>query len=345
MKLSKITVACLLATSGLTASGAANAAAVEGFEFHGYFRAGVLTSAEHDFKRSNFAGQKETLGRLGLEADNDVSLTFAKTWAFDDEKTIKIVAGVGGTGSEDALGSSADATHMGFGETYVELGGIMPSGTLWGGTRDYGKDNYIFMTDFFYTDMSGTGIGVVDYEIGDTLVNFAYIASDRNDEDYDRWDIDEETGNLTNLNNLMHAVNLSVTYGAFELSTLLKTMPDNWDETGKEWAETGYDLTAIYNLDSFFFIPGNGFSKLIAQGGVGLGSGNLLGGTITEYNAYHPGALNQGEHAEWGVAGDAKRNLTYVHEDDVSGRFLFWGGYFFDNGIKIFPSIQGQWND
>ena len=304
MKLSKISLACLLATSGLSVSGAANAGATEWFEFHGYFRAGVLTSYEHDYKRSNFAAQKETLGRLGLEADNDVGINFAKTWAFDDDKSIKIVAGVAGTGSENALGSSADATHMGFGETYVELGGIMPSGTLWGGTRDYGKDNYIFMTDFFYTDMSGTGIGVVDYEIGDSLVNLGYIASDRNDEDVDRWSTDED-GNLDNLNNLMHAVNLSVTYGAFELSGLLKTMPDNWDADGKEWAETGYDLTAIYNLDSFFFIPGNGFSKIIVQGGVGLGSGNLLGGTITEYNAYHPGSLTQG-------GGDGVYKLTKV---------------------------------
>lgn len=350
MKLSKITLACLLATSGLSLSGAANAGETEGFEFHGYFRAGVLTSAEHDFKRSNFAGQKETLGRLGLEADNDVSVTLAKTWAFDDDKSIKIVVGAAGTGSANSFGSSADATHMGIGETYVEFEGVSPSGTFWGGTRDYGKDNYIFMTDLFYTDMSGTGIGVKDYQLGDTSLDFAYIASDRNDDAIDRWATNDDgnidDGNIENLNNLMHAFNLSATFGAFELSALLKTMPDNWDESGKEWAETGADLTAIYNLDSFFFVPGNGFSKIIAQGGVGLGSGNLLGGTITEYNAYHPGALSQGEHEDWGpVAGDAKRLLTYVHEDDVSARLLLWGGYFFDNGIQLFPSIQAQWND
>ncbi|ABM02407.1 maltoporin [Psychromonas ingrahamii 37] len=348
MKLSKITLACLLATSGLSVSGAANAGETEGFEFHGYFRAGVLTSAEHDFKQSNFSGQKETLGRLGIEADNDVSVTLAKTWAFDDDKKIKIVVSASGTDSENSLGTSADATHMGIGQTYVEFEGVSPSGTFWGGTRDYGKANYIFMTDFFYTDMSGTGIGVMDYQLGDTSLDFAYIASDRNDDVIDRWATDD-SGNLANLNNLMHAFHLSATFGAFELSALLKAMPDNWDEDGTEYAETGFDLTAIYNLDSFFFMPGNGFSKIIAQGGVGLGSGNLLGGTITEYNAFRPGSLTQGQHDDYAAwhpsGGEATRLLTYVGKDDVSARVLLWGGYFFDNGIKLFPSIQGQWND
>jgi maltoporin len=337
MKLSKITLACLLATSGFSVSGVANAAAEEGFEFHGYFRAGVLTSAENDFKRSNYAGQKETLGRLGLEADNDVNFNLAKTWSFDDDKKIKIVVSAAGTGTENALSSSSDGSHMGFGETYVEFDGVTPSGKLWGGTRDYGKDNYIFMTDFFYTDMSGTGIGVMDYELGDTLVDIAYIASDRNDDTIDRWATNSD-GNLNNENNLLHAINVSVKYNSFEISGLFKTMPDNWDAAGHEYAETGFDLTAIYNIDSFFFVPGNGFSKAILQGGTGLGAGNLLGGTITAYNSFHPGSLWQG-------GPDGKTNLTYVEQDDKSVRALLWGGYFLSNGINFFPSVQAQYNE
>ena len=151
--------------------------------------------------------------------------------------------------------------------------------------------------------------------------------------------------NATNLNNLMHALNISSTFGNLKLSALLKAMPDNWDTTGKEWAETGYDLTATYNLSSFFAIPGNGFSKIIVQGGKGLGAGNLLGGTITDYNAYHPGSLAQGQHNDWGAAGEASYLLTQLEEDDTSARVLLWGGYTFDNGVSLFPSIQAQYND
>ncbi|MGY5450386.1 carbohydrate porin [Agarivorans sp. MS3-6] len=347
MKLSKLTLACLAAVSSLSVTGTA-AAATEGFEFHGYFRAGVLLSAENDFKKANFAGQKETLGRLGLEADNDASLDFARTWVFDDGRSAKINVGLGDFGNESALSSSADAYQMGFGQIFVEFEGVSPSGIFWAGRRDYGKDNYIFMTDFFYSDMSGTGVGISGYEAGDAMLDFAYIASDRTDPTIDRWAEDAD-GNLENLNNLMHAFQLSVTYGALELSAMYKTMPDNWDYDGVEWAETGYDLTAIYTLNSFFGLK-NGFSTIIAQAGKGLGSGNLLGATITSYNAYHPGSQFQGEHPDWDWSsasngGDATRLLTMVDEKDTSARLLLWGGYTFDNGIGLFPSIQGQYND
>lgn len=330
MKLSKLTIACLLATTGLSVSGAANAAITENMEFHGYVREGVFLSYENDFKESGFVGQKETLGRLGLEYDNDANASIAKTWTIDEDKTIRISAGID------------DEAELGIG---VELGGITSSGILWGGDRDHGKDNYIFMTDFFYTDMSGTGVGVDGYEIGDFFVDAAYIASNRDwdGDDLDAWETD---GDIENFDNYMHAFNIAVTYDALEVSGTFKAMPDNWDENGIEYAETGADITAIYSLDNFFFIPGNGHSTIIAQAGYGLGSGNLLGGTITDYNGYHPGSLAQGVHtAEWGDAGDAQYLLTHVGQDYTSARLLLWGGYTFDNGISLFPSIQGQYND
>ncbi|WP_257145719.1 carbohydrate porin [Vibrio sp. ES.051] len=326
----------------------ANANQTEGFEFHGYFRTGIMLSSENDFKRSNYAGQKETLGRLGLEADNDYNANLVSRWDFDDGRNFNIHFGVSKRGDESALTSSADSVEAGIGNAYFELNGITPSGTLWAGRREYGKeDNYIFMTDFFYHDMSGTGLGIQGYELGDSLVDLAYIVSDRVDEDIDRWETDpaEIGNNATNLNNLLHVVNISSTFGNLKLSGLLKAMPDNWDRAGNEWAEMGFDLTATYNLSSFFSIPGNGFSNIIIQAGKGLGAGNLLGGTITDYNAYHPGSLAQGQHSDWGADGQASYLLTQLEEDDTSARAMLWGGYFFENGVSLFPSIQAQYND
>jgi maltoporin len=344
----RISTLSLCIAASMSLAGHVQAAETEGFEFHGYFRTGILLSAENDYKRSNYPGQKETLGRLGLEADNDYKANFASTWDFEDERSFKIHFGLSKKGKEAALASGSDALDVGISNAFVEFNGVSESGTFWAGRREYGKEgNYIFMTDFFYNDMSGTGIGLTGYELGDSMIDIAYIGSDRVSDDIDRWK-ESPAGignNETNLNNLLHAVNIGATFGSLKLSALLKAMPDNWDRQGNEWAETGYDLTATYTLSSFFGLPGNGFSNIIAQGGKGLGAGNLLGGTITEYNAYHPGSLAQGQHDDWGAAGDAVYLLTQLEEEDTSARLLLWGGYIFDNGISLFPSIQAQYND
>jgi len=330
MKLSKLTLACLLATSTLSATNA-YADVTDGFEFHGYFRSGVLLSAEDDFKRSAWQGGKETLGRLGIEADNDMNFELIKKWAFDDGKNIRIHVAVAGTGTDKALGSSVDAdsltNSMGFGQTYVEFGGITETGTFWAGKRDYGKDNYIFMTDFFYTQMSGLGIGVADYEVGDVKMDFAYMTSDRNNPDGRPY-----AWGSSNTNNIMHSVHVGANFGSFELHGQVKAMPDNWDDAGNEYAETGFDVTGIMHLDSFVGIPGNGFSKVILQAGKGLGSNQLLGGTLNVYNGFVAG-------------GPGPDQMTYLDENDLSARFLLWGGYFLKNGINLFPALQAQYND
>ncbi len=329
MKLSKLSLACVLAATGLSVSGTADAYSHETFEFNGYFRQGVLLSAENDFKQSNFAGQKETLGRLGLEVDNQSNLDFASVWKFDDGRKLRIGAGV-----------SQGLTAMGT-TGFVEFDGVTETGKFFAGRRDYGKERYIFMTDFFYTDMSGTLIGIEQLEVGDVNMNMAYVASYRDDVEGDRWD-------GQNLNNIMHTINVAGKYLDWDISANAKLMIDNWDVNGKEWAESGFDLTATYSLDSFFGLRGKGgsFANIAAQAGIGLGSGNLLGGTITSYNAYSPGSLRQGEHAfEWGPDYDAKSLLTQVENDDTSARMLIWGGHTFSNGLGIFPSIQGQYND
>ncbi|WP_369433681.1 carbohydrate porin [Psychromonas sp. MME1] len=327
MKLSKLTLACLLATSTLSVTTTSNAATTDGIEFHGYFRSGVLVSSKDDYKRAKFPASKEQLGRLGIESDNDMNFELVKKWAFDDGKSIRIHVAVAGTGDDKALGSSVDAdstsNSMGFGQTYVEFGGLTETGTFWAGKRDYGKDNYIFMTDFFYTQMSGLGIGLADYEIGDVKYDFAYMTSDRNNPD-GRW------GN--NTNNLMHSIHVGANFGSFELHGQLKGMPDNWDEAGNEYAEKGFDVTGIVHLDSFVGLPGNGFSKVILQAGRGLGSHQLLGGTLNVYNG-------------WVAGGPGPDRMTYIDEKDQSARFLLWGGYFLENGINLFPALQAQYND
>jgi len=265
MKLSKLTVACLVALSGVSLSNVVNAStSIDGFEFSGYFRYGTYTSVENDYSLSedDYVAQKETLGRLGLEVDDDANVGFSKTWDVNDGKSVKF-----STSIDD------DGTLSGG----LEFKGITSSGTLWAGKMDYGKENYVWMTDFFYTDMSGTGVGIKGYEIGDLSFDLAYIASNRDDLDDDTEDdYYSENTNNDNLDNWMHAVNFAVTYDALKVSMLAKAMPDNWAEDGTKYATKGYDISVIYSLDNFFWIPGNGHAQIITQAGKGLGSGNLL---------------------------------------------------------------------
>ena len=332
MKLSKITLACLLATSGLGISHVANAAATEDFEFHGSFRAGVLTSDDDEYQRNGWVGTKEMLGRLGIESDNDWGMNLAKKWNLDNGQSVKVTVSVGD--EEDAYSASN------FPGASIEYQGISETGTIWGGKRDYKKgDNYIFMTDFFYADYSGTGVGINGYEIGDTKVSVAYMASDRSVDDDDNFT--DET------NSLMHAFIVGAEMGSFKVDLSAKYMPDNQSNYAEgDWlagaltsyAETGFDISATYSMGDFFGLPGNGFSKIIAQAGVGLGANQLLAGTLDSYNAYRPGSVYKG-----GAKG--VQTMANNNDDDTSARLLLWGGYFLDNGINLFPSLQAQYND
>lgn len=81
----------------------------------------------------------------------------------------------------DGLQTRAAPRETGVSETYVELGGITPTGTMWGGLRYYDRENYIWTTDYFYTDYSGTGVGFKNVEMADGKWDFAYINSNDTD--------------------------------------------------------------------------------------------------------------------------------------------------------------------
>ncbi|CAK3729038.1 maltoporin [Vibrio sp. 10N.286.55.E10] len=343
MKLSKLTLACLVATAGLSTVPAAYAEKSDGFEFHGYFRAGVLFSENDDFKRAKFPASKERLGRLGVESDSHFEVALQKNFENDGGQKIRIKTRAAANNAEYAtnqLGANADATNseIGMAETFVEFEGVSETGVVWGGKRFYGKDNYIFMTDFFYTDMSGTGVGIEGVELGGNKWDFAYIASDDSG----------DTSFWGDSNNIMHALHAGVNFGSVELHAMAKYMPDNMVDLGfgngpEAFAENGYEMTAIVHTESVFGLSDKGFTKYIAQAGKGLGSGNLLGGTLTTYNTYKPGS----DYQSWLTTGTGCGTscLKAVDENDVSLRALAWGGYFFENGVNIFHSLQTQYND
>lgn len=330
---------CSLAVLSIISTNVSASTKSEGFEFHGYFRVGAFYDVQEDFTRSTFPGTKEKLGTLGIETDNDYKLALQKNFQNNgNEIRIKTRFGSDNYASKShQLGTNADASNGGIGliETYVELDGISDTGTVWGGKRYYGKHNLVPITDFFYTDMSGLGAGIEGIELGRNTWDFAYIASDNAQGNH--------FGDGSNLNNPMHMGHIGAVFGSLEFHANAKFLPNNWvdvdgedgEGTIKAYANSGFDVTAIYRINSVFGLTEKGKTQYVIQTGKGLGSGQLLGGTITTYNAWKPGF--------GAIAGPDKMKM--VDSGDTSTRGIVAGSYSFDNGIGIQHSFQAQYNN
>ncbi|NLS11683.1 carbohydrate porin [Vibrio sp. SM6] len=303
----------------LAAPALAENKATSDFEFHGYFRAGALSSAKNDLKQHDWGGQKETLGRLGLEADDFYELAFVQRWDWKDGDSVRINARLG-QDNPNGNGSNAfaniDGKATGLIEAFVELDGVTETGVLWAGQRYYGRDNYIFMTDFFYTDYSGTGMGVQDAVVGDGYWDFAYIASN----------------NSVGTNEMLHALHVRADYGKWRVDTMFKHLGENVNDTAtQKYAKNGVEALIQYSPENFFGF-GNGFSKVAVQAGKGLGSGTMLGRTFTNYNAYSPGGVGF-------IDGRTEQTrMSAVDDSDVTVRAQMYGGYFGENWM-FFPAV------
>ncbi|WP_295895737.1 carbohydrate porin [uncultured Vibrio sp.] len=303
--------------------------AVSDFEFHGYFRAGAFSSANSDFGQALFFGQKETLGRLGLEGDDFYELAFVQRWDWkDSDDSIRLNARLGQNtpaGGVDAMGGlNIDGIHTGLLESFVEIDGVSETGTLWAGQRYYGRDNYIFMTDFFYTDYSGTGIGLQNVKMGGGEWDIAYIASNQSEVD-DQLVGGGDGGDTPALidYNMLHAAHLRADYGNWRTEVMAKYLAKN--AHGDDYATTGLEAHVSYSPGSFFGL-GDGFSTTSVQVGQGLGGSTMLGRTFTNYNAFSPGGAG------------SQAGMSAVKSGDVTVRAQAYGGYFAGDWM-FFPAV------
>ncbi|MPW31731.1 maltoporin [Agarivorans sp. B2Z047] len=333
MKIKALSVACSMALAASAVS--TTVAAEEGFEFHGYFRSGALFTGSTGGNQALYPASKESLGRLGIESDDFYELAFNKTWALDNGQKIAIKTRLGqhNTG-EDAFEAqqnySINGSATGLLEGFVEFEGLTNTGKMWSGQRYYGRDNYIFMTDFFYTDWSGTGLGVQQMELGGGKWDFAYLASNRPDDN--GYGSDESAP--------LHLGHARADYGNWRVELVGKYMADNVSRsddgngniTVSEFATNGIEAHVQYTPKDFFWL-GNGFSKISVQAGSGLGASSMLGKSFTNYNGYAPGS-----------AGKGPVGMAHVDKGDKSYRALAYGGWF-GSSVMIFPSVQMQYDD
>ncbi|MGL4672452.1 carbohydrate porin [Cetobacterium sp.] len=251
------------------------------FEFHGYARTGLLLNAERGLKKSStFPGpfDKKFVGRLGNEDNTYAELEFVKRFYMENGSWAKFHAMLvsdtasysdnSGNISDDASGwgtSSIQARQI-----YVEMGnlptftGAFKDSTVWAGKRYYNRRD-IHITDQYYTDMSGTGLGIDNIALGEGKLSLATVA--RNSD----LGFEEDVIGLV----------AKYSIGNFEFDLVGAKSQDN-EDNDSDRAKNGFQAFGQYNLGSYYGL--NGFSKFYAQVGSGIGAtyglgslGNALG--------------------------------------------------------------------
>ena len=158
-----------------------SALADEGFVFHGYARAGIGISGDNG---QNVEFNKQQLGRLGNEADTFSELGLGKNFYKDDGGGFFIdsMLGVGSDGSNifESIKEDEKDGFIDFRQLNVQITGVLnfaPEAKLWAGKRYYQRHD-IYITDFYYWDTSGSGVGVENLDFGGGLFSFAVIRND-----------------------------------------------------------------------------------------------------------------------------------------------------------------------
>ncbi len=285
----------------IAATSAGYVAADDNFEYHGYFRSGVLFDATDNMSRATyggdttpkgdgndrgdgrFAGGGDGTGRLGNELGNWWVNSFVKKYELDSGDFIRINTKLEQTGEAERdaadgaplgdpqwlYGSDTNAGHVvEVAEAFVELGGIAGDGVLWAGRRHYNRDVYAFITDEFHLEIKGTGIGVEDVTVGAGRMDLAFVVQDGNL---------NGSGNIQNMGDNkknFHAKYLTdmgigveyryaVDQGEFEYPTAFPT--DGSGNTGVEEEDVVTSELALYYNFGDFFMLGSGFSTAMLE--------------------------------------------------------------------------------
>lgn len=157
---------------------------VSGVDFHGYARAGIGVSGDGN----QTEWQKNKLGRLGNESDTygEIQLGSEVYKKNDVSFYIDSMISMVSDGSSDDESTINDDAQFGLRQLNLQIKGLIPNApnaVIWGGKRFYGRqDSHIIDTK--YWNVSGSGAGIENYQLGPGAVSLAWIRMDANDVDY-----------------------------------------------------------------------------------------------------------------------------------------------------------------
>lgn len=278
------------------------------FEFHGYGRIGSGASTGSGGAQSCFqlAGA-ETKYRLGNECELYGELEISHDFFKSEQGSTFTVVGMGSLYNRNDRSptfqpedGSARAPQI-----YAKYSNIpeLNGATLWAGRRYY-KRHDVHITDFYYWNPSGTGLGIEDYKVGDLKLSYAFSREDNiyqadyaNKHDFQLGGIKTNQGG--------------------EVALGLSYIQDAGQVSG---ANSGWSLTAQHEQKGWL----GGSNKFAIQYGVGPGTGLGYTGSLLANQSNK--RFRMVESFDWQATPEFGGQLTAVYQRDQSdaGRQTWW---------------------
>ncbi|WP_035478734.1 maltoporin LamB [Aliagarivorans marinus] len=274
-------------------------------EFNGYFRSGVGVTADGG---NQIATNKNLVGRLGNETDlyGEWGLSqelFAKDQVKWKLNTMVALSADQADGWESINGEEADLAVVQFNvEAMGLLGGTE---TIWAGKRYYQRHD-IHITDQYYWNISGPGIGIENVQAGPGRLSAAWVKTSRkcaggdcpaglNEDEYlDVNVLDLRYAGIDLWNNA--SLELGIDYA---ITNPDEDQKDNRDVTNKN----GTMLTAVLTQGGLL----NGFNKFVLQYGTeGYAKTMAFQGDGSWYGAEAKDGADGWRFFNWGVISPSK---------------------------------------
>ncbi|NDR55026.1 maltoporin [Aliiruegeria sabulilitoris] len=157
-----------------------------GFFSHGYLRFGIGSTDGEAFTAFKLNGAASKY-RLGNESDlyGEASIGYRGALGNGSDFVAEIM--LNGWGDSNALDYGSDLNADGdVAQAYLGIerlgSGAMADAFLWAGRRYYRRRD-VHMTDFYYENLSGDGIGLENVALGGVNVSAALFHYDRDDDD------------------------------------------------------------------------------------------------------------------------------------------------------------------
>lgn len=315
-----VALACL--GMGIASTASAVQLNDDGYYASGYFRWGTLNDSKGNAQWG--PTWKRYTGSLSNE-DNSWELTLGRhmagyngQWA-NVQATLKGDMGTNYKQSWNADGGWLWNTAQNWGDknlyldgAVVELGGFDDSSdaSIWAGKGGVAKDNYDYLTDIFYTDYSGVGGGIRN--LFDQF-DIAYL------QNVVEWDWNSDPVAQAQQQSTIHSLYGRYTYNDwkfdalynFNSKQLIKTTPTTIGN-----AKQGFELTASYNMDSYFGLA-NGQSTVAVQWAQGLSSAWLSQNMIAPWKTKRDQSFRALAFGQTKVGNTTVLNQVWLTQDRV----------------------------
>ncbi|NCD34746.1 MAG: hypothetical protein EOL87_15190 [Spartobacteria bacterium] len=313
-----------------------------GFEFHGYSRAGFgwngKGGAGNRYRwQYGASGLDEHYWRLGNESHNCyTALQLIHNWEREDESFVKFNASIV---VEPEGEDNWEPVNVVVRQLFAEMGNFTwaPDITFWAGQKWYRHPGDNHITDWQFMDIAGYGGGVGDIPLGGYgKFSIAMLGA-----------MAEENVFTDNGRPTSSLIDLRIEEIPVGIGNLTLQIAPTWTEggtvtsgdealIGKEMGkESGWSSTVMLNIDGFFGLKEGGYSRFIARYGSKLGSPLFMNRFIKSYEDDEETAIN------WDKAYRYSLSLDGLVEFSENFQFMPVIAYqYYDNGLDNNNIVQ-----